>query len=116
MIIHRYETQGGKDIIKEYLDKLPANEKAVGYDIMRSIERNGLRGLENMNTRQLDGKLWEIKFYDKNRFMYIVEDGNNFFIVHACKKQKEKAEKFELDKARRRVRELEKILGRNFLK
>lgn len=47
--------------------------------------------------------------------MYIVVDRDNMFIVHACKKQKGKAEKFELDKAIRSVKELEKELGKRFV-
>ncbi len=47
--------------------------------------------------------------------MYVVADGDNMYLVHACKKQKRKAEKFELDKAIKRVKELEKELGKRFI-
>lgn len=47
--------------------------------------------------------------------MYVVADGDNVYLVHACKKQKGKAEKFELDKAIKRVKELEKELGKRFI-
>ncbi len=47
--------------------------------------------------------------------MYVVADGENMFLVHACKKQKGKAEKFELDTAIKRVKELEKELGKRFI-
>jgi len=45
--------------------------------------------------------------------MYVVADEDNIYLVHACKKQKGKAEKFELDTAIKRVKELEKELGKN---
>ena len=35
--------------------------------------------------------------------------------VHACKKQKGKAEKYELDKVIRRVKELEKELNKRLI-
>ena len=47
--------------------------------------------------------------------MYVVADGENMYLVHACKKQKGRAEKFELDKAVRRVKELEAELGKRLL-
>lgn len=37
------------------------------------------------------------------------------FLVHACKKQKGKAEKFELDTAIKRVKELEKEMGKRLI-
>jgi len=46
--------------------------------------------------------------------MYVIADMDNMYLVHACKKQKGKAEKFELNKAIKRVKELEKELGKIF--
>ena len=37
--------------------------------------------------------------------MYVVFDKDTVYFLHACKKQKGKAEKFELDKAIRRAKE-----------
>jgi len=39
--------------------------------------------------------------------MYIIKDNDNVFFLHACQKQKEKAEEFEIDKALKRARELD---------
>jgi phage-related protein len=96
-------------------DELPKNEKAEGLTILEKLEDEGLAALEVLNTRQLRGKLWEIKFFDYNRIMYVVADGNNIYLVHACKKQKGKAERFELDKAIKRVKELENELSKIFI-
>jgi phage-related protein len=115
MNVHHYTTSGGKDLILDYIDRLPKNEKAAGLTILDKLENEGLVALDVLNTRQLRGKLWEIKFYDDNRIMYIVADMDNIYLIHACKKQKGKAEKFELDKAIKRVKELESILGKRFV-
>lgn len=48
--------------------------------------------------------MWEIKFA-KNRIMYIIADKDNIYFMHACRKQKGKAEKFELEKALQRAKE-----------
>jgi len=115
MNIHHYETSGGKDLILNYIDEIPKNERAEGLTILAKLEYEGLEALKVLNTRQLRGKLWEIKFYDDNRIMYVVADENNMYLLHACKKQKGKAEKFELEKAIKRVKELERELGKRFI-
>ena len=104
MNIIDYVTAGGKNLITEYLDKLPITEQAVGYRIRERLRERGIVELKSFNTRQLRGKLWEIKFSD-NRIMYIVRDSENIYFLHVCKKQKNKAERFELEKAIRRAKE-----------
>jgi len=104
MRIIDYQTAGGKNLIKEYLSALPKEERDVGYAIRHKIVKNGLSALEELNTRQLKGKLWEIKF-SKNRIMYVVADKEHIYFLHACRKQKDKAEKFELNTAIERAKE-----------
>lgn len=106
--IHDYYTSNGKNLIKEYLSSLPIAERIEGYNIRHKIVKNGLEALYILNTRQLSGKLWEIKF-SHNRIMYVIADENNIYFLHACKKQKGKAEKFELDKAIKRAKEINLI-------
>ncbi len=88
MRIHDYYTAGRKNLIKECLSALPKGECTAGYDIRHKIIRFGLEAIERMDTRQLRGKLWEIKF-SSNRIMYITADEDNIYFLHACKKQKE---------------------------
>ena len=104
MNILDYTTAGGKNLIEEYIDSLPKKEKLEAYRIRTVIRKEGLEALEDLNTRQLKGKLWEIKF-SQNRIMYVVKDKENIYFLHACKKQKDKAEKFELEKAIKRAKE-----------
>lgn len=115
MNIYRYETNGGKDLILEYINKLPRKQEAIARGILKKLQLDGLDALEVLNTRQLRKKLWEIKFFDDNRLMYVVADDDNFYILHACKKQKGKAEKFELDTAIERAKELGRELGKSFV-
>ena len=104
MRIHDYHTAAGKNLIKEYLGALPKTEMYVGYHIRHMIGSKGLAALDELDTRQIRGKLWEIKF-SQNRIMYIIADGDNIHMLHACKKQKDKAEQFDVDTAIRRARE-----------
>ena len=98
MTIVDYTTAGGKNVIETYLNRLPDKERLKAYQIRQRISEDGMVALASINTRQLQGKLWEIKFF-ANRIMYIVKDGDSIYFLHACKKQKGKAEIFELDKA-----------------
>ena len=104
MEILDYRTAGGKNVIFEYINSLPKKERAEGIRIRHVIRRKGLAAFDELDTRQLKGKLWEIKFYD-NRIMYVLYDGNSVYFLHACHKQKNKAEKFELEKAIKRASE-----------
>ena len=104
MDIIDYTTHGGKNLIEEYLDNLPKKEMLKGYQIRQKIIDDGLIALEALDTRQLKGKLWEIKFY-ANRVMYVIKDGETIYFLHACQKQKDRAEKHELDNAIKRAKE-----------
>lgn len=114
MNVFRYQTNGGKDLILDYIYRLPKKQKAIALTIFEKLEEDGLKALELLNTRQLRKKLWEIKF-DKNRMMYVVADQDNLYILHACRKQKGKAERFELDTAIKRAEELGQELGIKFV-
>ncbi|MCL2018278.1 MAG: type II toxin-antitoxin system RelE/ParE family toxin [Oscillospiraceae bacterium] len=105
MEIHDYKTESGKNLIIEYINKLPIEEKAEALKVRYNITKFGLEAFRFLNTRQLYKKLWEIKI-SRNRIMYVIADSKNVFFLHACKKQKDKAEKFELDKAIKRAKNI----------
>jgi len=98
MTIKAYETSGGKNLIIEYIEQLPDPEKITAYEIISEIEADGAVALKALNTRQLRGKLWEIKF-SNNRIIYVVYDKDLIYFLHACQKQKGKAEKHDLELA-----------------
>jgi len=104
MNIHDYTTTGGKNVIKEYIGTLPMAERREIYKMRHDIILHGFAAFAELNTRQLRGKLYEIKHSD-NRIMYVIKDGDNVYFLHACQKQKGKAEKFEREIAIRRAKE-----------
>ena len=103
MVIYDYHTIGGKNVIKEYIDRLETGEKLRIYEIREEIRRSGLDAFEKINTRQLRGKLWEIKI-SQTRIMYVIIDTDGVAFLHICKKQKGKEAKKELDTALKRAR------------
>ena len=106
MNVYTYHTSGGKDLIRDYLDNLTTRESAEGYYILECLEKEGPAFLANLTIRQIERKLWEIKYPKHNRLFYVLIDDENIYILHAYKKQKGKAEKFELGKAKRRLYEI----------
>jgi phage-related protein len=105
MEIHDYVTVGGKNLIREYISTRPIEERRELYKMRHEIILHGLAAFQELNTRQLKGKLYEIKHSD-NRVMYVIKDGENVYFLHACAKQKDKTEKFELETAINRAKEL----------
>jgi phage-related protein len=106
MHIVDYHTTGGKNLIKEYLSDLPKKERDIGYHIRHEIVKEGIAALKKLDIRQLRGDLWEIKFFDSNRVMYVVmTEQDKIYFLHICKKQKGKAEKFEIETALERKKE-----------
>lgn len=103
MIIYDYVTQSGKNLIKEYISSLEKKERLEIYLIRNEIEKNGIDAFEKLNTRQLRGKLWEIKI-SKTRIMYVLIDVDSVAFLHICKKQKGKASKKELQTAINRAK------------
>ena len=103
MEIYDYKASGGKNLITDYIDKLEKSARLELYDIRKEIRKIGLDAFEKLNTRQLRGKLWEIKA-SQTRVMYIIIDVDGVAFLHICKKQKGKAEKKEIEKAIERAK------------
>ena len=103
MDIYDYTTRGGKNVITNYIDKLSAKERLEIYDIRQEIRNHGMDAFEKIDTRQLRGKLWEIRV-SQTRIMYVIVDTNGVAFLHICKKQKGKAEKQEIEKALERAK------------
>ena len=101
MDIYDYCTQGGKNLILEYIDALPKAQRLELYAIREEIREHGMDAFEKLVTRQLRGKLWEIKA-SQTRIMYVLINRDGVVFLHICKKQKGKAEKQELETAIRR--------------
>jgi len=108
MIIYDYTTSGGKNLIWEYIEKLPNEDKVKVIDIRNEIQEKGFDAFANLNARQLVGKLWEIKV-SQTRIMYVVIDEDGVAFLNICKKQKRKAEKKEISIALKRAKE-EKLM------
>ncbi len=103
MTIYDYTTAGGKNLILSYIEKLPIEIEGEILAVRQLINEKGMEALSLLVTRQLVGKLWEIKI-SHERIMYVIQDRESVLFLHICKIQKGKAEKQELEKAKRRAK------------
>ena len=103
MNIYEWCSAGGKNLIEEYFFGLSQYEQTEYRKVREVIDRDGYAAFERLNTRQIRGKLWEIKI-SNNRIMYVIAGSDSVYFIHACKKQKGKAEKHEIEKAINRAK------------
>jgi len=112
MRIHNYETAGGKDLILAYIDGLSHDEMADGYSVLEKLEQGRY---DELTIKPWRGKISEVYFHKYNRIFYIVADGENMYLLHACRKQKGKTEAKDGDKVIKRAKELGLLLSKKFI-
>lgn len=107
MLVFRYKSSGGKDLIIDFIESLSMIEKAEGYYLLEHLE--SIDNIEEciFETRKIQNKIWEIKFKNHNRIFYILNQNNNIYLLHACKKQKNKTEQHDKSLAIKRSKEIE---------
>ena len=103
-----HKTGGGKDVITDFIKKLPVKEKIDWLSILEAMESNNFNVL---NTKTWQGKIKEVYFYKFNRIFYIVQGEEIVYLLHACKKQKNKTENIDKQIVIKRAKELEIEIG-----
>ncbi|MFQ5949269.1 MAG: type II toxin-antitoxin system RelE/ParE family toxin [Nitrospiria bacterium] len=95
-------TAGGRSPVESYIDRLPKSTKAEILAAFRMIEKYGLTAPVSM--RQNRGKLWELRL-TQTRLFYFCLDSDLMILLHAYKKQGQKAPQREIETALRRMSE-----------
>ena len=70
---------------------------------------------DKIQFKQWQKRVYEVYFYKHNRLFYIVADRNNIYLLHACRKQKNRTEKKDKNIVIKRAKELEYELEKNFI-
>ena len=112
MTLHSYYSNSGKDLILDYINNLPENEKIDGFSVMECMEKGEF---DKIRFKHWKKKVYEVYFQKHNRIFYIVVDKENIYLLHACRKQKNKTEKTDAKIVRKRASELGKYLGKTFI-
>lgn len=113
MNIHRYQTTSGRDLIKEYIDGLSESERVDAYYVMQCMENDRM---EELYTKPWQDKIWEVYFYKHNRIFYVAINGTDIYLLHACRKQKNKTERKDAKVVIDRAKELGQILGKRIVR
>ena len=112
MIVHTYENSSGKDLIKKYIDKLSKPEQVDGYSVLQAFEEDRI---DELNIKPWQGKIWEVYFYKHNRIFYVAIENKDVYLLHACRKQKNKTEIIDKNIVLKRAKELGVYLNKEIV-
>ena len=112
MTVHSWLSASGKDLIMEYINNLSVDEQIDAFSVLESLE-NG--EFDKIYYKRWEGKIYEVYFKKHNRIFYITIDKKDVYLLHACKKQKNKTEKNDKKLVEKRVQDLGKQLGKKFI-
>lgn len=103
-----HSSSSGRSYIEGFLKNLSTADRATILSVFADIRQFGHAAV-GCEFRQIDGKLWEIKVRTLGggyRFFYVMLASDSMLVLHAYKKQGQKAPKNELKIARRRMKEV----------
>ena len=100
MKIHTYLSSSGKDLIMEYINALTIEEQVDGLAVLAYMEK---------------GEFEKVYFRRNNRIFYVTADRDNIYLLHVCRKQKNKTERVDKNIVLARTRELGRFLGRKIV-
>ncbi len=112
MKVYTYENSSGKDLIQKYISTLTTDEQVDAYSVLQAFEEDRLNDL---NIKLWQGKIWEVYFYKHNRIFYVTIQNKAVYLLHACRKQKNKTEKSDKNTIIKRAKELGKVLNKTFI-
>lgn len=104
MKVISYHSSGDKDLILKYIDSLELNERIDGYNVLKCMEENRF---DELKIKPWQGKIWEVYFYKHNRIFYITFMNEEVYLLHSCRKQKNKTEKTDKEIVLKRAKEVE---------
>jgi phage-related protein len=100
LAVRFYRSPGGAEPVREYLDGLTPSETEKVAAVLLDIAEHGLPGLPRTyeagqppaaaTVRHVEGKLWELKV-SAHRVFYVVVIGPALVLLHAYKKQGQRA-------------------------
>ena len=103
-----YSKSRGEKPAYDFIKKLPVKDRARVLACLKSIEELGFDS-PRVQFRQIRGSLWEIKIRTQSggyRLFYVTVCYETIVLLHAYKKQSQKAPKKELEKAEKRMMEV----------
>ena len=112
MTVYHYETAGGKDLILDYINSLSKPEIIDGLSVLEKFEKNEL---DELDIKTWQGKVKEVYFYKHNRIFYVAIEDKDAYMLHACRKQKNKTEQTDSEIVIKRAKELGNELSKKII-
>lgn len=112
MTIHPYLSTSGRNLILEYILELTEPEKVDAFSVLKHMEAGEF---DQILCKPWEKKVFEVYFQKHHRIFYIAVSGSDIYLLHACKKQKNKTERKDAAIVRKRASELGKLLGKKFI-
>lgn len=104
MRIEFYQTARGRSPVVDHIQQLPLEERTLVDAVLEDLATHGLNA-PLVSMWQIEGKLWELRIPPRTRIFYVMIEGNRMILLHAYKKQSQKAPPREIETARRRMAE-----------
>ena len=104
MELRYYRRPGGSEPVREFINALDKRERAKVDAAFTRIGQFGLAE-SGVQTRPIGGKLWEIKV-SATRVFYLLATRQVMVLLHAYKKQSQKAPGREIAIAEARMKEV----------
>lgn len=108
MEVKFYQKSNGKQPVVDFFEKLSTEDNARITSCLQNVEKLGFDS-PRVTFRQIRGSLWEIKIKTHRsgyRLFYVCIKGENIVLLHAYKKQSQKAPKKEIETAEKRMFEV----------
>jgi phage-related protein len=112
MKLYPYKSAGGKDLVLGYINKLSQSEQIDGLSVLQKLKDGKF---DELDIKPWRGKISEVYFYKDNRIFYIIPDGESIYLLHACRKQKNKTETQDSEKIIKRAKEIGAMLSKKFI-
>lgn len=104
MRLQYYTTPRGDRPVANYVEGLSRADQAVMAVALTEIAERGFEG-RGVTFRQIEGKLWELRI-GPHRIFYVLVRQEEMVLLHAYRKQTQKAPARELEIAWRRMQEV----------
>ena len=112
MELHYYQTESGKNLILEFIESLSLDEQVDGYSVLECLEEGSL---DQIRWKHWKKKIYEVYFYKHNRIFYVWPENDRIYLLHACRKQKNKTEIKDKKIIEARAKELGKTMGKSLI-
>ncbi len=104
-----YRSSSGREPVRDYFEELSIPDRAALADALIAIREHGFDA-PGIAFRKIRGKLWEFRIIGgvSSRVFYVLVDGPMMVLLHAYKKQSQKAPVREIAVAEKRLKEVQR--------